>query len=135
MAPFGKMEPQKSHTCRTMKDSQTIQQGCETDQRNVARNNQDQKLWQTLKTLSKQDLYIIEISHRPYLDQNNQTKCQKPIKYIDISSPFQLEHNLHQGPRTGEVKSVHWQDEGIREDERKPLVTLTGSETGSKTGP
>ena len=53
-----------------------FQQGCETDQHNVARNNQDQKLGQTLKTLSKQDLYIIEHAINVYRNKIIQgTSC------------------------------------------------------------
>ena len=99
---------------------ETFQQGCEMDRRNLARNKEDQKLWQALKTLSKQDLDIIEISHKPYLENHtNQTKGQNPIECIDISSPFPSEQNPHKLPRAGDLKTVHWQDEEMCPEEKR----------------
>merc|ERR1712203_1291826 len=65
-----------------------FQQGCETDRRNVARDEIKQEPWTSKKATSELDPDIIEISYHPYINQKEQKRTLKPIEYIDISSPF-----------------------------------------------
>ena len=98
-----------------------FQQGCETNDRNIASNEQKQESFKTRQTLSRQDSRNIGISHRPYLDDNNQVMEHKNIP------SFLQEQNSLKSPRTGNKKRVHFQDEEIRnndmESQEYPLIT------------
>ena len=98
-----------------------FQQGCETNDRNIASNEQKQEPFQTRQTLSSQDLKSIGILHKPYLDENNQIMEHKNIP------SFLQDQNTLKSPRTENTKSVHFQDEEIRNDDMEsqkyPLST------------
>ena len=98
-----------------------FQQGCETNDRNIASNEQKQEPFQTRQTLSSQDLKSIGILHRPYLDENNQIREHKNIP------SFLQDQNTLKSPRTENKKTVHFQDEEIRNNDREsqkyPLST------------
>ena len=98
-----------------------FQQGCETNERNVASNEQKQESSRTRQTLSSQDLKSIGISYRPYLHENNQV-----MEYKNIPS-FLQEQNTLKSTRTENTKRVHFQDEEIHnndiESQNYPLIT------------
>ena len=100
-----------------------FQQGCETQDRNIASNEQNQQSFQTRKSLSSQDQRNMEISHRPYLDKNNLMVEQGNIP------PIKQEWSIPRSPKTGKIKTVHFQDEEIEichdniESHQYPLIT------------
>ena len=101
-----------------------FQQGCETNDRNIASNEQNQQSFQTRKSLPSQDQRNTEISHRPYLDKNNLMMIKQG--YI---SPIKQEWNIPRSPKTGKIKTVQFQDEEIEirhdniESHQYPLIT------------
>ena len=98
-----------------------FQQGCEIDKRNVARNEIEPKPWTTMKATSKLDPDIIEISYHPCMDQTGQKRTQKPIEYIDISSPFPAENTLDNTDQTENEKMIQTENEQIKNEGRKTI--------------
>ena len=100
-----------------------FQQGCVIDGRNVARNAIEPKPWTPMKAISEPDPDIIEISYHPYSDQKDQKITQKPIEYIDISSPFPVENTTDQ---TEDEEMIKTEGEQIKDEGRKtsnnPLI-------------
>ena len=100
-----------------------FQQGCETNDHNIASSEQNQQSFQTRQTLSSQDLRDMEISHRPYLDKNNLMAEQRNVP------PTKREWSTPKSPRTGKIKTVHFQEEEIEichndtESHEYPLIT------------
>ena len=101
-----------------------FQQGCETQDRNIASNEQNQQSFQTRKSLSDQDQRNMEISHRPYLDRTNLRVEQGNIP------PIKQEWSIPKSSKTGKMKTVHFQDEEIEicnddiQSHEYPLITV-----------
>ena len=113
-----------------------FQQGCETDRRNVARDEIEQEPWTSKKATSELDPDIIEISYHPYINQKEQKRTLKPIEYIDISSPFPPENNTDQ---TEDEDMIQSKDEQIKNEGRKttnnPLILKKVKQKVSHSNP
>ena len=96
-----------------------FQQGCDNNRRNVARDKIDPDPGTIMKTSTDHDPDIIEISYHPYMDQNGQKRTQKPIEYMDISSPFSAENSPNKTDQTEKEKMIQMKDEEIKNDGRK----------------
>merc|ERR1712083_955709 len=96
-----------------------FQQGCNNNRRNVARDKIDPDPGTIMKTSTDHDPDIIEISYHTYMDQNGQKRTQRPIEYIDISSPFSVENSHNKTDQTEKEKMIQMKDEEIKNDGRK----------------
>ena len=83
-----------------------FQQGCDNNRRNVARDKIDPEPCTTMKTSISYDPDIIEVSYHPYMDQNGQKRTQKPIEYMDISSPFPTDNSPNKIDQTEKEKNI-----------------------------
>ena len=96
-----------------------FQQGCNNNKRNVARDEIDQEPCTTMKTSLSYDPDIIEVSYHPYMDQNGQKRTQKPIEYMDISSPFPTDNSPNKIDQTEKEKNIQIKDEEVKNDGKK----------------
>ena len=99
-----------------------FQQGCETNDHNIASNEQNQESFQAIQTLSTQDLRGIGIQHKSYLDTNSLIIEQGNIPL------FQREQNALESLKSGKIKkNVHFQNEEIPHNDleayRYPIIT------------
>ena len=100
-----------------------FQQGCGTTDRNITSNEQNQQSFQTRKSLSNQEQRYMEISHRSYLDKTNLMVEEGNIP------PIKQEWTIPKSPKTGKIKTVHFQDEEIEicnddiQSHKYPLIT------------